>query len=83
MSFFVVEDFSPAVTPFTVRANSTIPEQDVVITVSDNNFEPVEEGFRLVLVVNDSVTPPSQVSFRTGRQVALFRIVDYTDSECY
>ena len=79
---YLVEDFSPKVIPFTICANSTTPEQDVVITVDDDMFEPVEEGFRLVLVVNESVTPHSQVSFPTGKQVALFRIVDYTDSKC-
>ena len=83
MSFFVVEDFSPKSIPFTIRANTTVPEQEIVFTVSDDNFEPVEEGFRLVLVVDKSVTPLSQVSFRPQRQVALCRIVDYTDSECY
>ena len=79
---YLVEDFSPKVIPFTIRANSTIPELNVMITVDDDKLEPVEEGFRLVLVVNESSTPRSQVSFPTGKQIALFRVVDYTDSKC-
>ena len=79
-----VEDFSTRIVPFTVRANSTEPEEKIVINVVDDNvFEPEKEGFRLVLIVNDSVTPRSQVAFGLGMQVALFRIDDQKDSELH
>ena len=68
--------------PFTIRAESSQPEDRVVITViNDDTLEPEEEGFRLVLTVNEALTPRSQVSFGFGGQLALFRIDDYTDSE--
>ena len=70
--------------PFTIRANSRQPDQSVVITlIDDDTFEPVQEGFRLVLIVDETRTPRSQVSFGVGGQLALFRIDDYTDSELY
>ena len=69
---------------FTIRANSLEPEQSVFVDVTDDEiFEPVEEGFRLVLIVDEAMTPRSQVSFVAGGQLALFRIDDYTDSELY
>ena len=77
-----VEDFSSRIIPFTIRANSSEPEEKIVITVVDDDMlEPEMEGFRLVLIVNDSMTPRSQVSFGLGGQVALFRIDDQKDSE--
>lgn len=79
-----VEDFSSRSIPFIIPANSTKPAQDVVIVVNDDNkFEPVEEGFRLVLLVNESMTPLSLVTFGLGRQVALFRIDDLQDSKLH
>ena len=82
--FFAVEDFNSRIIPFTIRANSSEPEESIVIVVvDDNSLEPKEEGFRLVLIVDDSMTPRSQVSFGVGRQVALFRIDDQTDSELH
>ena len=79
---FAVEDFSSRRIPFTVRVNSTEPEDVVVITlINDNRLEPIEEGFRLVLTVDEAMTPRSYVTFELGRQLALFRIDDYTDSE--
>ena len=79
---FTVEDFSSRIIPFTIRANSTEPEGNIVITVVDDNIlEPEQEGFRLVLIVEDTVTPRSQVCFGLGGQVALFRIDDQQDCE--
>ena len=43
----------------------------------------MEEGFRLLLLVNEEMTPISQVSFGASGQLALFRIDDYTNSELY
>ena len=84
MAFPVVEDFDSEKIPFTIRANSLEPEQRVTITIiDDEKFEPVEEGFRLLLLVNETVIPRSQVSFGVNGQLALFRIDDYTDSELY
>ena len=53
----------------------------MVTLIDDNTLEPVEEGFRLVLVVDELRTRRSLVSFDTARQIALFRINDYMDSE--
>ena len=53
----------------------------MVTLIDDNTLEPVEEGFRLVLVVDESRTRRSLVAFDTARQIALFRINDYMDSE--
>ena len=68
--------------PFTIRANATVPEHSVVITViDDDQLEPEEEGFRLVLIADPARTPRSHVAYGSGRQLALFRIDDHTDSE--
>ena len=70
--------------PFTIRANSLEPEQIVLVYVTDDEmFEPVEEGFRLVLIVDETMTPRSHVSFVADGQLALLRIDDYTDSELH
>ena len=80
----VAEDFVQGTIFFTIRANSLEPEENITITIiDDEKFEPVEEGFRLVLLVNINLTPRSQVSFGASGQLALFRIDDYTDSELY
>ena len=57
-----------------------VPDRPVTITVNnDELLEPVEEGFRLLLVVDESQSKRSLVSF--GRQLALFRIDDQQDSK--
>ena len=53
----------------------------MITVVDDDILEPEQEGFRLVLIVDDTMTPRSQVSFGLGGQVALFRIDDQKDSE--
>ena len=78
--FYAVEDFSSTLIPFTIRANSTQPENRVVVIINnDDQLEPVSEGFRLILSVNLDLTPLTYVSSEIGRQIALFRIDDLTD----
>ena len=81
---FAAEDFISRKIPFTVPANQAVANQTVeIVVVDDNLLEPVEEGFRLLLIVDTERTPLSQVTFADGRQLALFRIDDTTDSESY
>ena len=57
------------------------PNQSVIITlIDDDMLEPLKEGFRLVLVVDELRTPKSQVRFGS-RQHALFQIVNDDDGE--
>ena len=82
ISHHAAEDFVSRKIPFTVPANSTVVNQSVVIVVVDDDMlEPEMEGFRLLLVVDESRTPKTKVTF--GSQLALFRINDQTDSEPY
>ena len=84
LSHSAVEDFVSRRIPFTVPGNQTVTNQTVeIVVVDDNMLEPVEEGFRLLLIVDDTRTPISQVSFKEVRQLALFQIYDRTDSELY
>ena len=80
-SYSAVEDFSSRRIPFTVPANSTKMNQSVIISLIDDDvLEPTKEGFRLVLVVDESRTPTTNVRISTGRQLALFGIDDRRDS---
>ena len=84
ISLYAVVDFDSRSIPFTIPGNQTIANQSVeIVVVDDDLLEPEEEGFRLLLVVDELRTPLSQVKFTQGRQLALFRIEDHTDSESY
>ena len=79
---YAVEDFVTRRIPFTIPGNQTVTNRTIeIVVVDDNMFEPVEEGFRLLLIVDEERTPRSLVRFVEGRQLALFRINDLTDSE--
>ena len=82
-SFNAVEDFDSRSIPFTIPSNTVQTNQSVeIVVVDDDLLEPQQEGFRLLLVVDELRTPLSQVRFNAN-QLALFRIDDYTDSESY
>ena len=79
--FLIADDFSPGLINFTIPANNQTVDPPIKIKVeNDNRLEPKEEGFRLLLVVDESKTPISQVVFE-GRQLVLFRIDDLDDSK--
>ena len=81
---YAAEDFVSRRIPFTIPGNQTVANQSVeIVVVDDDMLEPQYEGFRLLLIVDESRTPLSQVTFSEGRQLALFRIDDQMGSELY
>ena len=84
ISHYAAEDFASRKIPFTIPANQTKANQSVeIVVIDDDMFEPVREGFRLLIVVDATRTPLSQVNFIRKKQLAMFRIDDWTDSESY
>ena len=79
MTLSAGEDFITRRIPFTIPANSTQLNQSVIVTlIDDDKLEPLEEGFRLVLIVDELRTSKNLVKF--GRQLALFQINNRDDS---
>ena len=84
ISHYAANDFVSRKIPFTIPANTVEANQSVeIVIVDDDMFEPVREGFRLLIVVDTDRTPLSQVNFEGQIQLGMFRIDDTEDSESY
>ena len=82
MQLPTVNDFNSTSIPFTILANTLQPDRSTTIFIHDDDIlEPKQEGFRLLLVVDETMgTRLSQVKFGT-RQMTLFRIDNFQESK--